>query len=122
MKSLYQAPSPDAPGLPPPPGHESHFQDAYTLQPIYAITVSLCIIVTTSLVAARLYTKARIIKKLTWEDLTCIIGYVTYLVFMSLYMSISNHGGGTHQWNVPWTSVQYYLRYSENVEFGLPQH
>ena len=110
MKPSYQAPLPGAPGLPPPPGYESHFQEAYTTGPIYALTMALCVILTTTLVGARLYTKARIMKKLTWEDFTCVFGYILYLVFMSLYMAISNHGGGTHQWNVPWKEVQYYYR------------
>ena len=70
--SLYQAPSQDAPGLPPPTGQMSRFQDAYTLGPLYTLTMAQCLILTTCLVAARFYTKARIVKKLTWEDLTCL--------------------------------------------------
>lgn len=44
------------PGLPPPPGITPDFLSPYTLQPYQALTVVACIILTTIMVAARLYT------------------------------------------------------------------
>lgn len=43
-------------GLAPPPGVTPDFTSPYTLQPYQALTVVACIIVTTVMVAARLYT------------------------------------------------------------------
>lgn len=60
----------DQPGLDPPPGVIPNLSDAYTIQPYVVLTITICIIVTTSLVIARMYTKYRIVKNLGWEDCT----------------------------------------------------
>ena len=58
----------DKPGLEPPPGVIPNFSDAYTIQPYIVLTVMICIVVTTTLVFVRMYTKYRIVKSLGWED------------------------------------------------------
>ena len=60
--------SPNAPGLTPPSGVTPNFDGPYTLEPYQKLTVAPCIVVTTVMVAARLYTKICIIKALKWED------------------------------------------------------
>ena len=71
--SQSQIPSPDVPNLPPPPGQIVDTTSPFTLQPYQVLTVVGCIITTTLAVAARLYTKTRIMKVITWED--CIFLY-----------------------------------------------
>lgn len=44
------------PGLAPPPGITPDFSGPYTLQPYQALTTVVCIVLTTVLVTARLYT------------------------------------------------------------------
>ena len=77
-QATYTVVSPPTPGLEPPPGVIPNFESPYTLQPYVELTVALCIIVTTALVGARIYVKTRIVKKLLWEDWTCIVGWVGY--------------------------------------------
>lgn len=60
--------SPIQPGLTPPPGVTPDFESPYTLQPCQAIVIAACIISTTTFLIARLYTKARIVKAVKWED------------------------------------------------------
>ena len=59
-----------------------------------------------------MYTKAFIIKKVAWEDFTCVIGWASFMAFIGIEYSIGTHGGGTHQWNVLYREVQYNWRYS----------
>lgn len=68
--------SADEPGLAPPPGVTPDFVSPYTLQPYQALTVVACIIITTVMVAARLYTKVCVIKAVKSEDYTCVMGWV----------------------------------------------
>ena len=60
--------SPTSPGMHPPPGTTSYFDGPFTLQPYLALEVALCAILTTVMVAARLYTKCAVMKSVIWED------------------------------------------------------
>ena len=68
--SQSQPPPPDVPPLAPPHGITPDLTSPYTLQPYQVLTVILCIIATTLAVAARMYTKLRVMKIVTWEDCT----------------------------------------------------
>ncbi|CAO1604355.1 ribosomal protein L36 [Xanthoria calcicola] len=100
------------PGLPPPPGVIPNFQDAYTLHSFHAMTIAQCIIITTLAVSARLYTKQFVIKKRNWEDYTCFIGWLAFMIFVALEWCVGDRGGGTHQWNLYMADVQYNRRLS----------
>ena len=67
---MSQSSSPMEPALKPPPGVPSEFHDPYTLQSFQAVEIVECIILTTVMVAARLYTKKFIVKAMKWEDCT----------------------------------------------------
>ena len=75
-QATYTLVSPPTPGLDPPAGVIPTFHQPYTLLPYAEVTIALCGIITTFLVAARLYVKIFILKKLLWEDFTCILGWV----------------------------------------------
>ena len=47
------------PGLAPPPGVTPDFTSPYTLQPYLALTAVACVIITTVMVAARVYTVSK---------------------------------------------------------------
>lgn len=59
-----------------------------------------------------MYTKAFVIKKIVWEDITCVIAWISFMAFIGIEYSIGTHGGGTHRWNVLYRDVQYNWRYS----------
>ena len=103
-------PEPYDAGLPPPPGIEPNFVGPYTLWPFYAETSALCIIVVTIFVAMRVYTKTFLLKSLTLEDYSCVVGWASFIVYMGVNMAIGLHGGGTHQWNLYYKDVQYHKR------------
>ena len=54
--------------LEPPPGVPAEPYNPYTLQPYMVLSSIGTIIITTPLVAARIYTKKFIVKALQWED------------------------------------------------------
>ena len=108
--SQPQIPGPYDPGLPPPPGVEPYFFSPYTLHPYYVVTFALSVIVITVMVALRVYTKAFVIKSVTLEDYSCVVGWAAIIAFMGICYSVGKHGGGTHQWNVYNKDVQYHKR------------
>ena len=108
MAQPITIPGPYDPGLPPPPGVEPYFFSPFTLQPYYAETCALCAIVVTIMVVMRVYTKAFVMKSLTIEDFSCVVGWAAFIVYMGLSDSIGLHGGGTHQWDLYFKDVQYH--------------
>ena len=60
--------SPDAPGLAPPPGVEPYFYSPYSLNGYTNVVIAECIILTTIMVAARVYTKRFVVKSISLED------------------------------------------------------
>lgn len=75
--AVYTVTSPPNPGLTPPPGVIPDFQDPYTLQPYLELECAAFIVITTAVVAARMFVKVRIVKKILWEDWTAIVGWVS---------------------------------------------
>ena len=65
---MSQPMSPDQPGLTPPPGITPDFQDPYSVQPFLTLIAAFSIIITTTLVALRMFAKIRILKAVKWED------------------------------------------------------
>ena len=90
----------NGPGGKPPAGVTPNFDHPPNLKgALYAVS-SICIIVATLAVFARLYTKARVIRSVGKEDYVailawlCFIGYGVALFFM--YIDCP----GVHQWNI----------------------
>ncbi|MCJ1254826.1 hypothetical protein MMC24_002642 [Lignoscripta atroalba] len=96
-------PSAGLAGLPaqaPPPGVVPNFIDPYSRGPMLVIVSSILIGLMVLFVAARLYTKLRINRKLKWDDLTCVLamlGAITYTITCILLVRTSI---GPHQYNV----------------------
>lgn len=66
--SVLQAPAPNSPSIPPPPGVTPCFDDPFTLKPYHSLTVAAAAISTTVLLAARLYTKQFLLRRINLED------------------------------------------------------
>ena len=119
-QATYTIVSPPTPGLDPPDGVIPQFDHPFTLRPYTILTISAAIIITTTLVLARIYVKVYIVKKLLWEDYTCILGWLGYLWFVSLELwSAVHYGAGTHQWDLPYQTVQKNWRLSNYADMGV---
>ena len=82
-QATYTLVTPPDPALTPPPGVIPDFDSPWSLLPYVNLTIAGGIFITTILTAARLYVKARVVKKLLWEDWTGFAGYVrTFFPFI----------------------------------------
>ena len=88
---VYTMTAPPKPALTPPPGVIPDFDDPYSLLPYVNLTIAGGIFITTVLTAARLYVKARIVKKFLWEDWTGFAGYVSNHILC--YTILANRPG-----------------------------
>ena len=70
------------------------------MRPYWIVTASGSLIITSLILALRLYTKIAIVKKLRWEDYTCCLGFLFLAGFISQIFEVVNAKGGAHQWNV----------------------
>ena len=61
-------PDPMSPGLKPPAGVPATFYEPSTIRPYETMEMAACIILTTVLMAGRIYTKLALIKQFSWED------------------------------------------------------
>ena len=99
-QSTYTLVSPPTPGLDPPPGVIPTFHQPYTLRPYAELTIALGVIITTCLVMARIFVKARVVRKFLWEDYTCIVEWVSLHVFV-LAPCECEHQFGTRDEGLP---------------------
>ena len=60
-------------GLPPPPGVVPNFINPPSEQPVIITVQVLCLVSSTAFVAARVYTKARILRTLGWDDCESLV-------------------------------------------------
>ena len=68
VHTTYTVGAPTDAALPPPKGLTPAFEDPFTLRPYHNVTFSLGILFSGIFLAARIYTKARVVRQLRWED------------------------------------------------------
>ncbi|KAF2714305.1 hypothetical protein K504DRAFT_420031 [Pleomassaria siparia CBS 279.74] len=89
----------ESPALMPPPGVTPDFVNPPNLRND-PLTISL-LVISTIVVWSRLYTKARIVKKLVLEDYALLLAWVVYLgAFHTYVYKIHMLPTGVHQWNL----------------------
>ncbi|RDL40095.1 Uncharacterized protein BP5553_00074 [Venustampulla echinocandica] len=90
----------DLPAGTPPKGVEANFENPFTLAPLVHSIGSIFVFIMLCFVTARFYYKIFLIRRYTWDDLTCLIatlGTIEQLITASI---ISKAGAGTHQWDL----------------------
>ena len=68
MSQLYTITAPAQPALTPPPNVIPDFEDPFSLRPYHTLVGALCVVGTTVAMAARIYTKWRLVRSVRWED------------------------------------------------------
>ena len=81
--AIYTVTSPPNAALTPPPGVIPDFHEPYTLQTYLELECGVFIAITTAVIAARTFVKAKVVKKFLWEDFTAIVGWVS--IFASVH-------------------------------------
>lgn len=94
------------PGLDPPPGEISNFNNQQSSVKTSALAVDILgIVCTTILFAVRMVARHIVHGKYGVDDFCCIIAYLGFLGYCTISIIMISHGGGIHQWNVPETEV-----------------
>ena len=99
------------PGVfPPPPGQVANFTDppqhTNGLVPLIIIFTTL----STTFLGLRLFTKARILKLLGWEDVAITVAWLSNITLMGLYIKGLQLGAGSHIWNFTMENYPLYAR------------
>ncbi|KAA6410958.1 MAG: hypothetical protein FRX48_05269 [Lasallia pustulata] len=95
----------EGPAMPPPPGVNPNFVDPHSQGPTLIIGGSIMITLMTLFVLARGYTKYHIIRKASWDDVTCVIAAVGAVAYFVICIYAVRGKMGTHQWNVRYADL-----------------
>ncbi|KAI1814154.1 hypothetical protein GGS20DRAFT_434774 [Poronia punctata] len=110
---------PDDPALTPPPGVVPNFDDPPNKNYLGIFTNVICLILTITLVAARLYFKYFCVKKVHVEDYLVVLGLVAFLASVGCNIHIIRTSGlFVHQWNIrlkDFSTVLYVLYIGNNI-------
>ncbi|CAD6593060.1 MAG: hypothetical protein ASARMPRED_006953, partial [Alectoria sarmentosa] len=89
------------PFYPPPPGVVPNLYNPQTRGRDLTITCSIFLGIMISFVSIRAYTKLWIVRKVTWDDLTCLIGFLLTVTYYALCVKdVLNGYVGYHSWDV----------------------
>ncbi|KAI0188580.1 hypothetical protein EV127DRAFT_433804 [Xylaria flabelliformis] len=104
------------PALPPPDGIEPKFRDYYPITGSQIALATILLILSTSGVLARTYTRARILKQFDFSDWALIFALLFFAAFTSLKLVANTYGQGHHQWDVNLVNIQHFLLFQNLVE------
>ncbi|KAL8707500.1 MAG: hypothetical protein Q9220_007490 [cf. Caloplaca sp. 1 TL-2023] len=108
------------PIIPPPPGETANLKDPYSLRGYDALTQTICLAITTILISIRLYTKARILRSVGWDDWTSLAAWVGLIVYGAILFRGDHYGSGRHMWNVTVHDFIYYAVWANVSQFFYP--
>ncbi|KAI0400013.1 hypothetical protein F4802DRAFT_620395 [Xylaria palmicola] len=100
------------PALEPPDGIQSHFLDYYPIKGSQIAAVAVLLGLSTAGVAARSYTRARILKQFDLSDWALIF----FAAFAALKLVANTYGQGYHQWDVNVVTIQRFLLFQNVIE------
>ncbi|KAG9252399.1 uncharacterized protein F5Z01DRAFT_690613 [Emericellopsis atlantica] len=97
------------PGLEPPSGQESNFDNPDRHMFYYCIAANVTgVAVTTVFMGLRLWARRRLSMRLQADDVACIIGYIGFVIYCGICLLMLRFGGGLHQWDVVASAVPSY--------------
>ncbi|KAL8691956.1 MAG: hypothetical protein Q9218_002918 [Villophora microphyllina] len=104
----------NGPATRPPLGVESNFDNPPNMDTTINIVLSICVVVSTLFMLARLYTKSLILRTIFYEDFLDLmtLAWVGLIGFLVPSIVSCKFGGGTHMWNVrlkDYFSLLYWL-------------
>ncbi|KAF4628948.1 hypothetical protein G7Y89_g9200 [Cudoniella acicularis] len=90
----------NTPAAPPPLDVIPNFVDPYSKGYLSIMTVSICIVVSSIAVWAKLYTKFVVSKTHGWEDYTILLGWALFMCMVATAVPMKYEGIGIHEWNL----------------------
>ncbi|KAL8728516.1 MAG: hypothetical protein Q9166_005338 [cf. Caloplaca sp. 2 TL-2023] len=109
----------EAPAMQPPPGVEAHVTNHSDEQRFFYVCITLATVVPGVLLLIRLYTKARLMKKMELPDYFVTLSFLFFLSMCIVGRWILAGGAGVHMWNL---QLKYYIKmnyilYSPTIVF-----
>ncbi|KAM7210433.1 hypothetical protein V8F06_014181 [Rhypophila decipiens] len=97
----------------PPPGQTPNFIDPPSLSPVYRGIIYSFVPLMILFLIFRLYTRMRILRKLGWDDFSCLCGAGAIIAYCGTLIPNLDHPLGKHLWDVPVSEItDTYLMYS----------
>ncbi|KAI6778315.1 uncharacterized protein J7T54_005831 [Emericellopsis cladophorae] len=97
------------PGLEPPSGQVSNFDNPDRHMFYYCIAANVTgVAVTTVFMGLRLWARRRLSMRLQADDVACIVGYIGFVIYCGICLLMLRFGGGIHQWDVVASAVPSY--------------
>ncbi|MCJ1421743.1 hypothetical protein MMC32_008109 [Xylographa parallela] len=91
----------DVPALAPPPGIESQFVNPQNQSLSFLLVTSILFGVMTIFFLNRTYTKAFIIRRYTWDDLTITVAFISSVAYYVVSIwGVQKGKLGVHQWDI----------------------
>jgi hypothetical protein len=103
----------------PPSGIESNFMDPYTQHPTLVAVSAVCLILTTSAICIRVYTRGPILKQFDMTDYAIILSGMLYAAFTAMQIGAGESGQGRHQWDVTASDFSNLLRVGHTTFFFM---
>ncbi|KAF2256019.1 hypothetical protein BU26DRAFT_402691, partial [Trematosphaeria pertusa] len=94
------------PALEAPQGETSNLVDPYSTHRYLVVTSAVCLVLSLSAIAARIFTKVHILRKMQIEDYSLIFTAVGFSALTAVMLAAGHAGQGRHQWNVSIAGVQ----------------
>ncbi|KAF2872624.1 hypothetical protein BDV95DRAFT_391473 [Massariosphaeria phaeospora] len=109
------------PGLEPPPGVKSNFDNP--VKTVYTASIAtqvLCISIVGVIVAVRVYTRTHILCSFGLDDWLLVFGFLFAVGYSAIALTMNHYGGGLNQWDVPKEKLEPFgiTVYSTMVIYG----
>ncbi|KAK0638544.1 hypothetical protein B0T16DRAFT_337567 [Cercophora newfieldiana] len=105
------------PAMLPPPGRQTNFEDPENLHSfVFGVAVTTIILMTTAL-GIRIYTKAVLLKEMRAEEYFAIIGTIGIITWDAMFINVSADGFSRHLWDVRLVDVPHlsYMSYLAEI-------
>ncbi|CAG8972274.1 hypothetical protein HYALB_00001672 [Hymenoscyphus albidus] len=111
----------EGPALSPPEGVKSNFVNPYSFGKGMFIGELTLYILTTLIVAIRIYTKLRILRKMAFNDYVLLLGWAMSFAIVLLIPFAPENTLGTHQYNVQLKKISkfIYLVHIASIIYGI---
>ncbi|KAJ9314903.1 hypothetical protein DTO271D3_4903 [Paecilomyces variotii] len=104
------------PGLQPPPGYVTNFDNPPNLNKWMYLTAAVCLSLSIFAVIFRLFVKARILRAMQLEELILILSVMGLISWTGMMIKATAWGQGVHMWNVPESHVMHIIEFSNLIE------
>ncbi|KAL6713085.1 hypothetical protein ACLMJK_009206 [Lecanora helva] len=84
----------------PPPGVIPNFENPVTRVSMINISAAVCLPLIIIFASFRLYARAFIVRRKSWDDLACLLGFIGGCSYISLTLAVVHLGAyGRHEWD-----------------------